>query len=112
MPRIEQRRREPTNDLLSNMVNEEVDGEGRFSTAELLAIIDQVLLAGHETTTNLIGNEMLVLLRDPALMARCRVCRSTAATWLCRCGPPLAGIPRCLSNPRVLTPRAPTCVST
>lgn len=72
VPRIEQRRREPTDDLLSDMVNAEVDGEGRLSTAELLPIIDQVLLAGHETTTNLIGNAMLVLLRDPALMARLR----------------------------------------
>ena len=54
------------------MVNAEVDGEGRLSTAELLPIIDQVLLAGHETTTNLIGNAMLVLLRDPALMSRLR----------------------------------------
>lgn len=72
VPRIEQRRREPTDDLLSDMVNAEVDGEGRLSTAELLPIIDQVLLAGHETTTNLIGNAMLVLLRDPALMTRLR----------------------------------------
>ncbi len=72
VPRIEQRRLAPTDDLLSDMVNAEVDGEGRLSTAELLPIIDQVLLAGHETTTNLIGNAMLVLLRDPALMARLR----------------------------------------
>ena len=72
VPRIEQRRRQPTGDLLSEMVNAEVDGEGRLTTEELLPIIDQVLLAGHETTTNLIGNAMLVLLRDPALMARVR----------------------------------------
>ena len=72
VPRIEERRRQPTDDLLSIMVNTEVDGEPPLTTAELLPIIDQILLAGHETTTNLIGNAMLVLLNDDALMNRLR----------------------------------------
>ena len=72
VPRIEDRRRQPTDDLLSIMVNTEVDGEPPLTTAELLPIIDQILLAGHETTTNLIGNAMLVLLDDDALMHRLR----------------------------------------
>jgi cytochrome P450 len=46
------------------MVNTAVDGEPPLTTEELLPIIDQILLAGHETTTNLIGNAMLVLLND------------------------------------------------
>ena len=54
------------------MVNTEVDGEPPLTTEELLPIIDQILLAGHETTTNLIGNAMLVLLGDDALMTRLR----------------------------------------
>ena len=72
VPRIEERRRQPSDDLLSIMVNTEVDGEPPLTTAELLPIIDQILLAGHETTTNLIGNAVLVLLSDSALMARLR----------------------------------------
>jgi len=72
VPRIEERRRQPKDDLLSIMVNTEVDGEPPLTTEELLPIIDQILLAGHETTTNLIGNAMVVLLRDHALMARLR----------------------------------------
>jgi cytochrome P450 len=72
VPRIEERRRQPTDDLLSIMVNTEVDGEPPLTTEELLPIIDQILLAGHETTTNLIGNAMLVLLDDNALMTRLR----------------------------------------
>ncbi len=72
VPRIEERRRQPTDDLLSIMVNTEVDGEPPLTTEELLPIIDQILLAGHETTTNLIGNAMLVLLGDDALMTRLR----------------------------------------
>ena len=43
-----------------------------LTTAELLPIIDQILLAGHETTTNLIGNAVLVLIHDNGLMARLR----------------------------------------
>ena len=54
------------------MINTEVDGEPPLTTAELLPIIDQILLAGHETTTNLIGNAVLVLLNDHALMSRLR----------------------------------------
>jgi cytochrome P450 len=72
VPRIEERRRQPTDDLLSIMVNTEVDGEPPLTTEELLPIIDQILLAGHETTTNLIGNAMLVLLGDQALITRLR----------------------------------------
>jgi len=72
VPRIEERRRNPTDDLLSIMINTEVDGEPPLTTAELLPIIDQILLAGHETTTNLIANAMLVLLNDPDLMRRLR----------------------------------------
>lgn len=72
VPRIEERRKKPTDDLLSIMVNTEVDGEPPLTTEELLPIIDQILLAGHETTTNLIGNAMRVLLDQPDLMARLR----------------------------------------
>ena len=72
VPRIEERRQHPTDDLLSIMINTEVDGEPPLTTAELLPIIDQILLAGHETTTNLIANAMLVLLNDPDLMRRLR----------------------------------------
>jgi cytochrome P450 len=72
VPRIEERRRHPTDDLLSIMVNTAIDGEPPLTTEELLPIIDQILLAGHETTTNLIGNAMLVLLNDNTLMTRLR----------------------------------------
>jgi len=72
VPRIEARRKQPTDDLLSEMVNARDDGEEPLRTEELLPIIDQVLLAGHETTTNLVGNGILVLMNDPALADRLR----------------------------------------
>ena len=72
IPRIEARCAQPTDDLLSEMVNAREDDEPPLTTEELLPIIDQVLLAGHETTTNLIGNGILVLLKRPELLARLR----------------------------------------
>jgi cytochrome P450 len=72
VPRIEDRRKVRRDDLLSEMVNASDAGEEPLSTEELLPIIDQVLLAGHETTTNLIGNGTLVFLRDPELADRLR----------------------------------------
>lgn len=62
VPRIEERRAgRGREDLLSALVNETVEGERSLTTPELLPIISQVLLAGHETTTNLITNGVVLL---------------------------------------------------
>ncbi|MCH8995266.1 MAG: cytochrome P450 [Chloroflexi bacterium] len=61
---IEQRRREPKDDLLSGLIAAEERGEV-LSEEELLATCMLLLAAGNETTTNLIGNGMLALFRNP-----------------------------------------------
>jgi cytochrome P450 len=71
-PLIEERRLRPTEDLLSWLTNAEVDGEPALTNAELGVIISQVLLAGHETTTNLIGNALVLLCRRPDIQERLR----------------------------------------
>ena len=58
------RRREPQDDLVSALVAVEQDGE-RLDETELLALVALILGAGHETTTNLIVNATLALLRNP-----------------------------------------------
>ncbi|HMF19817.1 MAG TPA: cytochrome P450 [Gemmataceae bacterium] len=63
-PLIEQRRAQPRNDLLSAMVRAEEAGD-RLSEAELYSNTLMLLATGHETTTNLIGNGTLALLRHP-----------------------------------------------
>jgi cytochrome P450 len=68
---IEKRKREPANDLLSAMVAAEESGEA-LTPDELLAFVVLLLIAGNETTTNLIGNGMLALARNPDQMARLR----------------------------------------
>jgi cytochrome P450 len=61
---IAERRRAPRDDLISAMIQAQ-EASDALSDAELLATSNLLLLAGHETTTNLIGNGMLALLREP-----------------------------------------------
>jgi len=75
---IAQRRAAPRNDLLSGLIAAEEAGD-KLNEMELLATCILLLIAGHETTVNLIGNGMLALLRhrdqlerlqrDPGLIA-------------------------------------------
>ena len=68
---IERRRVEPTDDLLSRLVQIEEEGE-RLSMEELLSTCTLLLVAGHETTANLIANGVLALLRHPDQLALLR----------------------------------------
>ncbi|MFC5753853.1 cytochrome P450 [Actinomadura rugatobispora] len=67
----DRRRAEPRDDLLSALVAVS-DGGETLSEEELLATCVLLLVAGHETTVNLIGNGALALLRDPAARERFR----------------------------------------
>jgi hypothetical protein len=68
---IAERRRQPQDDLTSDLIAAEEAGD-RLSEAELLATLILLLVAGHETTVNLIGNGLLALLRHPEELARWR----------------------------------------
>lgn len=68
---IEDRRRTPRNDLISDLVHACVDGES-LSQDELLTMLAQFLIAGNETTTTHITATVLLLLDQPDLMSRCR----------------------------------------
>jgi cytochrome P450 len=61
---VEERRREPKDDLITALALAEEDG-ARLSRDELLATCNTILTAGHETTTNLIGNMVRELLLRP-----------------------------------------------
>lgn len=63
-PLIESRRKAPRQDLISALVQAEEEGN-KLSEDELLANLVLLLVAGHETTVNLIGNSALALLRHP-----------------------------------------------
>ena len=66
-------------DLLSLLVAAQ-NGEGQLTDDELLGNLILLFIAGHETTTNLIGNGLLTLLRHPAELARLRADPSLTAS--------------------------------
>jgi len=68
---IAARRAEPRDDLISAMVQAQEENDA-LSDRELLSTSNLLLIAGHETTTNLIGNGLLALLREPDQLARLR----------------------------------------
>jgi cytochrome P450 len=68
---VAQRRREPRDDLISGMIAAQ-EAHDALTDVELLATSNLLLIAGHETTTNLIGNGLLALLRHPEQLARLR----------------------------------------
>jgi cytochrome P450 len=61
---IAERRREPREDLLSQLVAAESEGD-RLTEAELISTSVTLLVAGHETTTSLIGSAIYTLLHHP-----------------------------------------------
>jgi cytochrome P450 len=60
---VEERREHPTNDLIGVLVR--AGAEDALSAEEVLAFIVLLLVAGNETTTNLIGNAIIALLAHP-----------------------------------------------
>jgi pimeloyl-[acyl-carrier protein] synthase len=65
---IAERRAHPAGDLLTALIAAEDQGH-QLSEAELVSMCVLLLVAGHETTVNLIANGMLALLRDPGARA-------------------------------------------
>ena len=65
------RRRDPQDDLASALIEAEEAGD-KLSEDELLAMIFLLLIAGHETTVNLISSGVLALLEHPDQMERLR----------------------------------------
>lgn len=67
----DQRRREPREDLLTGLVQAEVEGS-KLTHQEMIQMLVLLLVAGNETTTSLIGNIVLELLDHPDQLARLR----------------------------------------
>jgi cytochrome P450 len=72
------RRARPSDDLLSELIRAEDDGQS-LSETELIATCVLLLVAGHETTVSLISNAILALLRHPDQLAALRADPGLAA---------------------------------
>ena len=65
LDRIEERRVTPREDLLTDLVTTQLPGEEPFSEGELIYTIGGIIVAGHITTTHLIGTGLVRLLQEP-----------------------------------------------
>jgi pimeloyl-[acyl-carrier protein] synthase len=88
---IDERRREPAGDLITAMIAAREKGD-LLGEGELVAMCNLLLVAGHETTVNLIGGGTLALLRHPDQLERLRrepALARTAVEELLRYAPPV-----------------------
>jgi len=67
--RIVERRAQPANDLLSELIAAEDQEDGRLAEHELTAMTFELIFAGHETTSNFLGNGVYCLLQHPDQLA-------------------------------------------
>ncbi|MEM7409703.1 MAG: cytochrome P450 [Myxococcota bacterium] len=70
--RVEEAGRNPREDILSDLVRARLEGERPLDMAESLSILQQLLVAGNETTANAIAEGLLLLVRNPDVAARLR----------------------------------------
>ncbi len=68
--KIDHRRAAQTDDLLSDLVRAEVEGERPLEDAEILSIMQQLMVAGNETTTSALAGGLLQLIENPDQMSK------------------------------------------
>ncbi len=93
---IAQRRSAHQDDLLTRLVEAEVDGE-RLTQREILGFVQLLLVGGQETTANLINNAILCFLENPTQLARLRTAPNllpSAIEEVLRYRSPLQWMPR------------------
>ncbi len=93
---ISQRRAARQDDLLTRLVEAEVDGE-RLTQEEVLGFVQLLLVGGQETTANLINNAVLCFIENPDQLARLRAAPnllSSAIEEVLRYSSPVQWMPR------------------
>lgn len=90
------RRRSPRDDLVSDLLDAEVDGE-RLSEAELISFLAIVLQGGHDTAASMLASSLRCLAARPDLLARLRAEPTAIPSFIeeiLRFDPPLQGSTR------------------
>ena len=70
--RVAERRADPADDLLTELIAAEDQEDGRLAEHELTAMTFELIFAGHETTSNFLGNGVYCLLQHPDQLADLR----------------------------------------
>ena len=102
---IDERTAHPGDDLVSLLVRSGGKGEDPLTLDELVNFCVLLLIAGNETTTNLLGNALVVLLERPDLEAQLRADRTLVAPFveeMLRFDSPVQSLFRGLSAPATL----------
>lgn len=99
---IESRRLDPRDDMISLLANSRLADEDRqLSHGECISILNQFLVAGHETTTSTFGWGMLILCRQPQLQDELRENLQLIRTFVeetLRYEAPVQGLPRLVTR--------------
>ena len=69
---FEERRANPTGDLISDLVHAARDGEEPFTMHELQNLLNQLITGGYETTTSAIAHGLWLLIQNPDQLAKLR----------------------------------------
>lgn len=94
---IDEKRRRPQNDFMSELVQVQQQEDGRITKREVVGQTALILIAGQETTPHLIANGMYALLRNPEQVAKLRAdpgLMSTALDEMLRYDGPIMQFPR------------------
>lgn len=98
----EARREAPRDDMISILANSELASEGRpLTDGEILSILNQFLVAGHETTSSTFGWGMLLLCENPELPPRLVAEPALMRTFVdeaLRMEAPVQGLPRLVTR--------------
>ncbi|MEP2988511.1 MAG: cytochrome P450 [Parasphingorhabdus sp.] len=103
---IDDRRRDPKDDMITILATSKLEKEDRLlEYNEMLSILNQFLVAGHETTTSTFGWGMLLLCRNPELQKDLQADPSQIPVFVeevLRLETPVQGLPRLVTEDTVL----------
>lgn len=105
MALVERRRTARHDDLLGDLVGASSAGDAPLVEAELLSVVQQLVVAGNETTTNTLSEGLLLLIRDPGAAAWLRADPTrvpNAVEEMLRLASPVQSLPRVVARDTTL----------
>ncbi len=102
----DERRKQPKDDMISILANARLEEQDRpLEDPEIISILNQFLVAGHETTTSTFGWGMYLLCKNPDVQEQIRGDKKKVRTFVeetLRLEAPVAGLPRVVTKDTVL----------